>query len=519
MGIRKNSIKIKTALISLSDKSSLRPLLNLLKKYKIKIISSGGTYKKIKSMGFKCLEVSKFTNSKELLDGRVKTLHPKIHSGILNVRQNKKHQEEMKINNYENIDLVIINFYPFERVLLSNSDHKNIIENIDIGGPTMVRSAAKNYNDVVILSNTKQYEDLTIELDRNRGSTNLKFREKLAEEAFMETAYYESKIFNYFNQKSKNLFPIKNIFSGKLVEKTRYGENPHQKAAIYSKNNKQEIIQINGKQLSYNNYNDIYSALSISKTLPKNKGVAIIKHANPCGVSINPNKIKSFKEALESDPISAYGGVVSCNFKLNISLAKEINKIFFEVIVANGFDKKSVKLLKKKKNLRLIDSSKVEKNFKFNFINKFNSILVQNPDNQHFSKNDFKIVSKLKPTNKTLNKLIFAFNICRSVKSNAIVITKDYRTIGIGSGQPSRLDSCKIAIDKMKKFQKTTDSDEILAASDAFFPFVDGIEKLVQAGISAVVQPSGSKNDKEIIKFANQTNTVLVFSKTRHFNH
>ncbi len=519
MGIRKNTIKIKTALISLSDKSSLRPLLNLLKKYKIKIISSGGTYEKIKSMGFKCLEVSKFTNSKELLDGRVKTLHPKIHSGILNVRQNKKHQKEMKINYYENIDLVIINFYPFERVLLDNSDHKNIIENIDIGGPTMVRSAAKNYNDVVVLSNTKQYEDLTIELDRNRGSTNLKFREKLAEEAFMETAYYESKIFNYFNQKSKNIFPIKKIFSGKLIEETRYGENPHQKAAIYSQNNKQEIIQISGKQLSYNNYNDLYSALSISKTLPRNRGVAIIKHANPCGVSINPNKIKSFKEALESDPISAYGGIVSCNFKLNISLAKEINKIFFEVIIANGFDKKSVKLLKKKKKLRLIDSSKVEKNFKLNFINKFNSILVQNPDSQHFSRNDFKIVSKLKPTNKTLNKLIFAFNICRSVKSNAIVITKDYKTIGIGSGQPSRLDSCKIAIDKMKKFQKISDSDEILAASDAFFPFVDGIEKLVQSGISAVIQPSGSKNDKEIIKFANQTNTILVFSKTRHFNH
>ncbi len=519
MGIRKNTIKIKTALISLSDKSSLRPLLNLLKKYKIKIISSGGTYKKIKSMGFKCLEVSKFTNSKELLDGRVKTLHPKIHSGILNIRENKKHQKEMKINNYENIDLVIINFYPFERVVLSNSDHKNVIENIDIGGPTMVRSAAKNYNDVVIITNTRQYEDLAIELDRNKGSTNLKFREKLAEEAFMETAYYESKIFNYFNEKSKNLFPIKNIFSGKLVEKTRYGENPHQKAAIYSQNNKQEIIQISGKQLSYNNYNDLYSALSISKTLPRNKGVAIIKHANPCGVSINQNKIKSFKEALESDPISAYGGIVSCNFKLNISLAKEINKIFFEVIIANGFDKKSIKLLKKKKNLRLIDSSKVEKNFKFNFINKFNSILVQDPDNQNFSKKDFKIVSKLKPTNKTLNKLIFAFNICRSVKSNAIVITKDYKTIGIGSGQPSRLDSCKIAIDKMKKFQKISDSDEILAASDAFFPFVDGIEKLVQAGISAVIQPSGSKNDKEIIKFANQTNTILVFSKTRHFNH
>ncbi len=519
MGIRKNTVKIKTALISLSDKSNLRPLLNLLKKYKVKIISSGGTYKKIKNMGFNCSEVSKFTNSKELLDGRVKTLHPKIHAGILNVRQNKKHQKEMKISNYENIDLVIINFYPFEKVLLSNSGHKNIIENIDIGGPTMVRSAAKNYNDVVILSNKKQYEDLIVELKKNRGSTNLKFREKLAEEAFMETAYYEAKIFNYFNQKSENLFPIKNIFSGKLVEKTRYGENPHQKAAIYSQNNKHQINQISGKKLSYNNYNDLYSALSITKTLPQNKGVAIIKHANPCGVSINPNKIESFKEALESDPISAYGGIVSCNFRLNINLAKEINKIFFEVIIANGFDKKSVRLLKKKKNLRLIDSSKIEKNFKFNLLNKFNSILVQEPDTLSFSKKNFKVVSKLKPTDKTLNKLIFAFNICRNVKSNAIVITKNYKTIGIGSGQPSRLDSCKIAISKMKKFQKINEEGEILAASDAFFPFVDGIEKLVQAGISAVIQPSGSKNDKEIIKFANQTNTILVFSKTRHFNH
>ncbi len=224
MGIRKNTIKIKTALISLSDKSSLRPLLNLLKKYKIKIISSGGTYKKIKSMGFNCLELSKFTNSKELLDGRVKTLHPKIHSGILNVRHNKKHQKEMKINNYENIDLVVINFYPFEKVLLSNSGHKNIIENIDIGGPTMVRSAAKNYNDVVILSNIKQYEDLILELNQNKGSTNLKFRKKLAEEAFMETAYYESKIFNYFNQKSENLFPVIKYFSGKLVRKRGMGK-------------------------------------------------------------------------------------------------------------------------------------------------------------------------------------------------------------------------------------------------------------------------------------------------------
>ena len=519
MGIRKNTVKIKTALISLSDKSNLKSLLNLLRKYKINIISSGGTFKQIKNMGFKCLEISKFTNSKEVLNGRVKTLHPKIHSGILNIRKNKEHQKQMKINNYKNIDLVIVNFYPFEEVLRQKKNHKNVIENIDIGGPTMVRAAAKNYNDVTVICNPNQYSKLIDNLKVNKGSTNLSFREKLAEDAFMETAYYESKIFNYFNKRSENPLPNKNIFSGKLVEKTRYGENPHQKAAVYTQNNNIDIVQISGKQLSYNNYNDLYSALNISKSLPKDKGVAIIKHANPCGVSINSNKIKSFREALESDPISAYGGVVSCNFKLNIGLAKEISKIFFEVLIANGFDKKSIKLLKKKKNLRIIDSSKVDKKFRVNFLSKFNSILVQDQDNLVFSKKDFKIVSKLKPSSETLNKLIFAFNVCRNVKSNAIVITKEYKTIGIGSGQPSRIDSCKIAINKMNKFQKFKDDNKLLAASDAFFPFVDGIEKLVQAGVSAIIQPSGSKNDNEIIKFANQTGTILVFSKTRHFNH
>ena len=349
MEIRKDKIKIRTALISLSDKSGISKLLHLLDKNKIKIISSGGTFKKIKRMGFKCLEVSKFTNAEEVLDGRVKTLHPKIHSGILNIRNNKKHQKQMKINKYENIDLVIVNFYPFEEVLLKKHNHDKIIENIDIGGPTMVRAAAKNYKDVTVISNINQYENFINELSKNKGSTSLKFRKKLAGEAFMETAYYESKIFKYFNDKIDNIFPDKNIISGKLVEKARYGENPHQKAAIYSQNSNQEIIQISGKQLSYNNYNDIYSALSITKSLPNKKGVAIIKHSNPSGVSAAKNKILAFKEALESDPISAYGGIVSFNFKINYNLAKEINKKFFEVIISKGFDKKSISLLRKKK--------------------------------------------------------------------------------------------------------------------------------------------------------------------------
>ena len=511
--------KIKKALISVSNKDNLKSLLNTLSKYKVEIISSGGTYRKIRELGFDCIKISKFTNTPEILNGRVKTLHPKIYGGILNKRQNKKHYREIKKNNYENIDLVIADFYPFEDILLKKMKHNKIIENIDIGGPTMVRAAAKNYNDVVVICNPNQYERFINEIKTYKGSTSLDFREKLAGEAFMETAYYESKIFKYFNERSNNFFPKKNIFSGKLIKQTRYGENPHQKAAIYSKNNYQDIIQLSGKDLSYNNYNDLYSALSTTQFLPKNKGVAIIKHANPCGVSINSNKVKSFIEAFESDPISAFGGIVSCNFRININLAKEINKTYFEIIMAKGFDRKSTKLLKKKKNLRIIDTSNFKDENKFNFISKYNSILTQEADNKYFSKKDFIVVSKRKPNSKTFNKLIFAFNVCRNVKSNAIVITDNYKTVGIGSGQPSRLDSCQIAINKMKKFQKSKKNSELLAASDAFFPFVDGIEKLIQSGVTAVMQPSGSKNDKEIIKFANLTNTILVFSKTRHFNH
>ena len=511
--------KIKRALISVSNKQNLKPLLNVLSKFKIEIISSGGTYKKIYELGFKCIELSKFINTPEILNGRVKTLHPKIYGGILNKRQNKQHKREIRKNNYKNIDLIIVNFYPFEDILSKKKNHNTIIENIDIGGPTMVRAAAKNYNDVAVICNPNQYEKFINEIKNKKGSTSLNFREKLAEEAFMETAYYESKIFKYFNERSDNIFPQKKIISSKLIKRTRYGENPHQRAAIYSVSNHQDIIQLSGKELSYNNYNDLYSALDVTKLLPDNKGVVIIKHANPCGVSINQSKIESFKEALESDPISAYGGIVSCNFKMNLNLAKEINKIYFEIVMAKGFDKKSINLLKKKKNLRIIDTYKFKSENKLNLISKYNSILIQNVDNKDLSKKDFRVVSKRKPNRETFKKLIFAFNVCRKVKSNAIVITDNYKTVGIGSGQPSRLDSCQIAINKMKQFQNIKKTKELCAASDAFFPFVDGIEKLIQSGVTAVIQPSGSKNDKEIIKFANLTNSILVFSKTRHFNH
>ena len=509
--------KIKSALISVSDKSNLKPLLQILKNNNIKLISSGGTFKKIQKLKFKCLEVSDFTGFNEILGGRIKTLHPKIHAGILNKRNNKSHLKDLQTNNFENIDLVIANFYPFEQTLKQTKNHNKIIENIDIGGPTMVRAAAKNYNDVTVITSPEQYSKFIHQLKINRGSTTLEFRKKMSQLAFAETAYYDSVISNYFNIISKTYFPQKKITHGNLIEKLRYGENPHQESAIYSINKDLNIDKIHGKQLSYNNYNDIFSALTISKTFPKNTGTIIVKHTNPCGVSILKKNLDSYKSALACDPISAFGGVVSCNFKITKNLALELNKIFLEVVVANGFDKNALKILKSKKNLRLIDASKFSLNeiLKFNSMN--NSILVQTEDKKKFTKKDFIVVSKKKPNKLQFENLIFAFNVCRYVKSNAIVLASNKATVGIGSGQPSRLDSCEIAINKMKKFIKT--KDEVVAASDAFFPFVDGIEKLVQSGIAAVIQPAGSIRDKEIINFANSTETVLVFSKTRHFRH
>ena len=509
--------KIKRALISVSNKKNLKPLLNILKKNKIEIISSGGTFKEIIKLKFSCTEVSEYTGSPEILDGRVKTLHPKIHAGILNKRNSKSHYQDLIKNDFKNIDLVIVNFYPFEKTLKDTSNHKKIIENIDVGGPTMVRAAAKNYNDVAVVTSSDQYDDLIEEMVKFKGATSLKFRERMSQIAFTETAYYDALISDYFNKITDNYFPKKKIIYGNLIEKLRYGENPHQQSAIYSKKSFLNIKQLHGKQLSYNNYNDIFAALTISKSLPKNTGVAIVKHANPCGVSILKDSIKCYQSALACDPISAFGGIVSCNFKINKKLALELNNLFLEVIIGNDFDNDALKVLQGKKNLRLINASNftISEILRFSYANE--NILVQSQDDKIFKTKNFKIVSKKKPSKSQFDNLIFAFNVCRYVKSNAIVLASNKSTTGIGSGQPSRLDSCQIAIDKMRKFTKS--SSDIVAASDAFFPFIDGIEKLVQSGVGAIIQPAGSVRDKEVIKFANETGTVLVFSKTRHFRH
>ena len=514
-----NLKKINRALISVSDKSELTKILKVLKKFKVEILSSGGTYKKINRLGYKSIEISDFTNSPEILDGRVKTLHPKLYGGILFKRNNKKHQKQIKKIDIKKIDLVIVNFYPFEEAVKTGND-KKIIENIDIGGPTLVRAAAKNYEDVTVITDTSQYIALQNEMNKYRGSTSLNFRKILSRDAFLETGYYDTKITEYLNKANNDSPPPKKkLIGGNLVENLRYGENPHQGASVYSLNKEINIKQLNGKKLSYNNYNDIFTGISLSKSFTKDYSTVIIKHANPCGVALDKRKINSYLKAYECDPTSAFGGIISCNYKVDKTVAKEISSKFYEVVVANGFESGALKILKRKKNLRLIDSSSLkELNFEQN-TSIMNNFLSQTSDTGIFKKGDFKVVSKVRPSNETLKNLLFTFNVCRFVKSNAIVISQNNSTIGIGSGQPSRLDSCKIAVSKMKKLRKIDSKEKVVAASDAFFPFVDGIETLVQAGVEAIIQPSGSIRDKEIINFANKTNTILVFSKTRHFKH
>ena len=515
------NLKVKNALISVSSKENLISLLKILKKFNINIISSGGTYSSIIKLGYKCTELSKYTGFKEMLDGRVKTLHPKIHAGILHDRQNKRHKSEMFKQNFPAIDLIVVNFYPFQKIVTNTKDPKKIIENIDIGGPTMVRAAAKNFKNVTIITNTNDYGSLIKELNTFKGKTSLRFREFMSSKAFGLTAYYDAMIANWFNKKLKIEFPERKTIFGIKLQKLRYGENPHQNSSIYVSDFKDKqlgVNQIHGKEMSYNNYNDMFASLEILNTLKKNSGTVIIKHANPCGVSENKVPLISFKNAYASDPVSAFGGVIACNYKINKKIAYEISKNFLEVLLARSFDKEALLILKRKKNLRLIDIS----NFKIKNLTSVRSFdgsfLVQSKDDIILDKKKLKCVTKLKPSKKELAEIQFAFNVCKHVKSNAIVLCNNFSTIGIGAGQPSRLDSCKIAVQKAKQFQYSKIKDAI-AASDAFFPFADGINTLIKAGVKIIVQPGGSIRDQEVINAANKARIKMFFTGIRHFKH
>ena len=512
-----NTKKIKRAIISVSDKSNLKLILPILKKFKIEIISSGGSYKKINSMNYNCTEVSNYTGFSEMLDGRVKTLHPKIHAGILNIRKNTKHKKELKKQNIPNIDLVIVDLYPFEKQLKANAKLSKLIENIDIGGSTLIRAAAKNFNDVTIVSNITDYSHLVKELTSNNGSTSIKFRKFMSAKAFSLTAYYDSIISNWLNNYLNIKFPEKKTIHGKLIENLRYGENPHQQGYLYQTEGNLELQKLHGKDLSYNNYNDIYSALSIINSFKKNEGIAIIKHTNPCGVSCESDQVSSFKNALMCDPVSAFGGVVAINSVTSKKLALELNKIFFEVIISRGFKKEALTILKKRKNIRLIDCSKFNSIDNRHYLFLGNTFLAQDSDNIFLDKK-LRIVTRKKPSQNQLRSLKFAFNICKFVKSNAIVLVNNKSTIGIGSGQPNRLDSSRIASNNALKFvpEKIINS---VAASDAFFPFPDAVQELIKVGVEAIIQPGGSIKDNKVIEAANNANIVMAFTGTRHFKH
>jgi phosphoribosylaminoimidazolecarboxamide formyltransferase/IMP cyclohydrolase len=513
--------KIKTALISVSNKSNLSEVLKTLKKYNIKIISSGGTHRAIKDLGYECTEVSKYTGFNEMLDGRVKTLHPKIHAGILSDRSNKKHRSEMSKNKFPVIDLIIVNFYPFQKIVSNSTSNREIIENIDIGGPTMVRSAAKNFKNVIIITNSNDYSELINEIKKNKGKTSIKFREYMSSKAFGLTAYYDAMIANWFNKKLNIKFPDRKTIFGRKFNNLRYGENPHQKSSIYVSDYDDKnlgLSQLGGKELSYNNYNDIFSSLEILSSTKSKPATVIIKHSNPCGVATNNSPLTSFKNAFASDPVSAFGGVIACNFKINLKIAHEITKNFLEVILAKGFDKEALNILKKKKNLRIIDISKYKQrnNTNIKFFEK--SFLLQEKDKKILNKTKLRCVTKIKPTKEEMKEIEFSFNVCKFVKSNAIVLTNNFATIGIGAGQPSRMDSCRIATQKAIKFQKNKIKRSV-AASDAFFPFADGIKILIDAGVKIIVQPGGSIKDQEVINEANKAKIKMVFTGIRHFNH
>ena len=516
-------IKIKKALISVSDKTNLKEVLECLKANNVEIISTGGSYKFIKDLGFKCTEISEYTKFPEILNGRLKTLHPKIHGGLLAKADDKEHQDQIKKEDIDFINLLIVNLYPFEKKLLEKADFDTMIENIDIGGPAMVRSSAKNFKFTTVISSADQYSDLINELNNNKGSTSFEFRKKLATDAFLETAYYDSVISNWMNDLRDNKFPKKITIAGQLKDKLRYGENPHQQASVYKINYKNDFLskikQIQGKELSYNNYLDMYSAVSISKELgEKGSSCVIVKHNNPCGCAIAENALKSYELALSSDPISAFGGIVSFNGEVDEKLAIEITKTFYEVIIARGFNKKSLEIFEKKKNLRLISLENFKEQDKFSYTFLGDNFLIQDKDQIEINKKELKLVTKNKPTDKELDDLIFAFKVCKFVKSNAIVIAKNNKTLGIGAGQTNRLASSKIACQNATEFFK----DEVkgsVAASDAFFPFADGLNELIKIGVKCIIQPGGSIKDDEVIAAAEKAGIAMVFTGIRNFRH
>jgi phosphoribosylaminoimidazolecarboxamide formyltransferase/IMP cyclohydrolase len=506
----KGNLKIKRALISLSDKEGVVELCTSLIEFGVEIFSSDGTKKFLESRGISVKSISEITDLPALLGGRVKTLHPFIHAAILADKRSILHTNELLERNIQPFDLVVVNFYPFEKAANNNSgDESEITEYIDIGGPTMVRSAAKNFQNIAVLSSKEQYSFLIEELKSNNGAVSIETRRKLASDAFQRIVEYDIAISNYFN--GKDVFNL----SSKKTLSLRYGENPHQTAALYG-GFSESFKQIHGKELSYNNILDINAAVDLIDDLAENS-CAIIKHNNPCGVATGDSGLEAYEKALNCDHISAFGGIAAFNSMIDTETAKKLNEIFLEVVILPSINDEVKNLLSIKKDRRIILYKKKIYDSGFEYRSVRNGTLIQTRNEILYDSNSLKVVTDIYPSESEMDDMLFAWRIVKHVKSNAIVYVKNKSTIGIGAGQMSRIDSARIA--KMKAIQFNHDTKNCVAASDAFFPFADGLEEVISVGAAAVIQPGGSIRDREVIDAANRNNISMVFTNVRHFKH
>ena len=525
------STPVRRALISVSDKTGLEELGRALADAGVEILSTGGSAKALAAAGVPVTEVSAHTGFPEIMDGRVKTLHPTIHGGILARRDSESHVAAMEEHAIAPIDLVVVNLYPFRETVAAGGDWEACIENIDIGGPAMVRAAAKNHGDVVIVTDPADYAPLLAELAE--GGTTLALRRRLARKAYAHTAAYDSAISTWMAEQEGESFPESVSFAGSLQQVLRYGENPHQKAALYldsaARSRRPGVAtarQVQGKELSYNNLNDTDAAFELVAEFTEAPAVAIIKHANPCGVALGESQAAAYEKALACDPVSAFGGIVALNRPLTAATAEQLSKIFLEVIIAPGVEPEAEAFLAAKKNLRLLLTDAMPDPAEAGMTAKTiaGGLLLQSRDNGRIGRDDLKLVTKRAPSEAELSDLLFAFSVGKHVKSNTIVYAKDGATVGIGAGQMSRVDAARIAAIKSKEAGEAAGETALrtagcVVASDAFFPFADGLLTAAEAGATAVIQPGGSMRDEEVIAAADEAGLAMVFTGMRHFRH
>ncbi|QLF68840.1 bifunctional phosphoribosylaminoimidazolecarboxamide formyltransferase/IMP cyclohydrolase [Peteryoungia desertarenae] len=525
-------VSVQTALLSVSDKSGIVEFAKALHEMGVRLLSTGGTHKVLAQAGLPVKDVSEITGFPEIMDGRVKTLHPLLHGGLLAIRDDEEHVTAMKAHGIEAIDLVVINLYPFEEVRAAGGDYPTTVENIDIGGPAMIRASAKNHAYVTVVTDAADYQEVIAALSESKGKTPYALRQRLAAKAYARTAAYDAAISNWFAEALSLDMPQHRVIGGVLKEKMRYGENPHQSAGFYVNGDQRPGVAtatlLQGKQLSYNNINDTDAAFELVAEFPPEQGpaCAIIKHANPCGVATGSSLVEAYKRALACDSVSAFGGIIALNQVLDADTATEIVKLFTEVIIAPSVTEEAKAIIAAKPNLRLLTTGALPDPRAPGIVAKTVSggLLVQSRDNLVVEDLDLKIVTKRAPTPTELEDMKFAFKIAKHVKSNAVIYAKNGQTAGIGAGQMSRVDSARIAAMKAEDAAKALGLAEPLTkgsavASEAFYPFADGLLAAIAAGATAVIQPGGSMRDEEVIAAANEHDVAMVFTGVRHFRH